>query len=99
MGGRYCRHTGSPGGRGASWGGMLQMEKSGVVRPGGGGMYPGIPPMEVLRSVTPLEEEVTPYLQPAGQSGSMTWGELAERLPYMYSEVSGDNSGNKTLLL
>ena len=32
-------------------------------------------------------------------SGSTTWGELAERLPYMYSEVSGGNSGDKTLLL
>ena len=37
------------------------MEKSGGVRPAGGAMYPGIPPMEVLRVVTPLEEEVTPY--------------------------------------
>ena len=37
------------------------MEKSGGVRPGGGTTYPGIPPMEVLRPVTPPEEEVTPY--------------------------------------
>ena len=37
------------------------MEKSGGVRPGGGATYPGIPPMEVLGLVTPLEEEVTPY--------------------------------------
>ena len=40
---------------------MLQMEKSGGVRPGGGATYPGIPPMGVLRSVTPPPEEVTPY--------------------------------------
>ena len=37
------------------------MEKSGGVRPGGGATYPGIPPMEVLGSVTPPKEEVTPY--------------------------------------
>ena len=72
------------------------MEKSGGVRPGGGTMYPGIPPMDQLllwrrRSLHTLE--------PAGQSGFTTWGEPAERLPYMYSKVSGDNSGNKTLLL
>ena len=35
------------------------MEKSGGVRPGGGTMYPGIPPMEVLRLVTPPLEEVS----------------------------------------
>ena len=61
MGGQYHGDTGSPLGREASRGGMLQMEKSGGVRPGGGAMYPGIPPMEVLGLVTPLEEEVTPY--------------------------------------
>ena len=37
------------------------MEKSGGVRSAGGATYPGIPPMEVLRVVTPPEEEVTPY--------------------------------------
>ena len=37
------------------------MEKFGGVRPGGGAMYPGIPPMEVLGLVTTPEEEVTPY--------------------------------------
>ena len=79
---------------------MLQMEKSGGVRPGGGTMYPGIRPMEELGLVTPPEEEeVIHTLEPAGQSGSTTWGELAERLPYKYSEVSGGNSGDKTLLL
>ena len=36
------------------------MEKSGGVRPGGGAMYPGIPPMEVLGVVIPPEEEATP---------------------------------------
>ena len=46
---------------GPSRGGMLQIEKSGGVRHGGGTTYPGIPPMGVLRSVTPLEVEVTPY--------------------------------------
>ena len=60
-GGQYHGDTGSPLGREASIGGMLQMEKSGGVRPGGGATYPGIPPMEVLGVVTPLEEEVTPY--------------------------------------
>ena len=60
-GGRYCGDTGSPLGREASREGMLQMEKSGGVRPGGDAMYPGIPPMEVLRVVTPPPEEVTPY--------------------------------------
>ena len=59
MGGWYHGDTGSPLGREDSRGGMLQMEKSGGVRPGGGATYPGIPPMEVLRAVTP-PEEVTP---------------------------------------
>ena len=53
MGGQYHGDTDSPLGREASRGGMLQMEKSGGVRPGGGATYPGIPPMEVLRVVTP----------------------------------------------
>ena len=61
MGGQYRGDTGSPLGREASIGGMLQMEKSGGVRSGGGATYPGIPPMEVLGVVTPPEEEVTPY--------------------------------------
>ena len=61
MRGWYRGDTGSPRGGGASCGGMLQMEKSRGVRPGGGTMYPGISPMEVLRLVTPLEEEVSPY--------------------------------------
>ena len=61
MGGWYHEDTDSPLGREASRGGMLQMEKSGGVRPGGGATYPGIPPMEVLGVVTPPPEEVTPY--------------------------------------
>ena len=61
MGGRNHGDTGSPLGREDSRGGMLQMEKSGGVRPGGGATYPGIPPMEVLGVVTPPEEEVIPY--------------------------------------
>ena len=61
MGGQYNGDTGRPGGRRTSGGGMLEMEKSGGVRPGGGATYPGIPPMEVLGSVTPPEVEVTPY--------------------------------------
>ena len=36
------------------------MEKSGGVRPRGSTTYPGIPPMEVLRVVTP-PLEVSPY--------------------------------------
>ena len=61
MAGQGNGDAGSPGGRGTSGGGMLQMEKSGGVRPRGGAMYPGILPMGVLRSVTPLEVEVTLY--------------------------------------
>ena len=45
-----------PGGIASSKGGMFQMEI-----PGGGGTYPGIPPQEVLRVVTPLEEGAAPY--------------------------------------
>ena len=60
-GGQYHGDTGSPLGREASIGGMLQMEKSGGVRPGGGATYPSIPPTEVLGVVTPPEEEVTTY--------------------------------------
>ena len=37
--------------------------------------------------------------EPAEQSGSTTWGEPAERLLYMYSEVLGGSSGDRTLLL
>ena len=33
------------------------------------------------------------------QSGSTTWRELAERLPYTYSKALSYNSGDKTLLL
>ena len=61
MGGQCNGDAGSPGGRGTSGGGTLQIEKSGGVRPGGGATYPGIPPMVVLISVAPLEVEVTPY--------------------------------------
>ena len=48
--------------------------------------------------VMPLEEVVTPYPKSAPQSGSMMWGEPAERLPHTCSEASGYNSGDKTLL-
>ena len=61
MGGRGNGDAGSPGGGGTSRGSMLQMGKSGGVRPGGGATYPGIPPMGILRSVTPPEVEVIPY--------------------------------------
>ena len=60
MGEWYRGDPGSPSGREASRGGILQMELSGGMRPGGGAMYPGIPPMEVLGWVTP-PEEVSPY--------------------------------------
>ena len=77
------------------------MEKSGGMRPGGGATYPGIPPMEVLRLVTPLEEEVSSYPGVCSTIWlhNMGGGKPAERLPYTYSKVSGYNSGDKTLLL
>ena len=56
MGGRYHRDTAGPLGREASRRGTLQMES-----PGRGAMYPGIPPKEVLRGVTPPEEAVPLY--------------------------------------
>ena len=39
------------------------MEKSIGVRPGGGTLYPGRPPVAVPRSVAPPVEEVTSYAQ------------------------------------
>ena len=47
--------------------------------PGGGGMNPGIPPMEVLRVVTPLEEAVAPYPEVCSaiwlhEVGGADWG-------------------------
>ena len=56
VGGWYGRMVTGPGGVASSKGGMFQMEI-----PGGGGTYPDIPPLEVLRVVTPPEEGVTPY--------------------------------------
>ena len=55
MGGLYHGDTTGPLGREASQGGMFQMEI-----PGEGATNSGIPPKEVLRVVTPLEEAVTP---------------------------------------
>ena len=51
VGGQYSRMVTGPGGVVSSKGGMFQMEI-----PGRGGMYPDIPPLEVLRVVTPPEE-------------------------------------------
>ena len=53
----------------ASGGGSLQLEKSIGGRPGGGGMYPGIPGTVVVGAVMPPEEAVAPY---PGDS-STTW--------------------------
>ena len=76
------------------------MEKSGGVRPGGGATYPGIPPWEYSDRLLLRRRRRSLHIpEHAEQSGSTTWGELAERLPYMYSEVSGGSSGDKTLLL
>ena len=48
MGGWYGGIAAGSGGEVPSKGGMFQMDS-----PGGGGMYPDIPPLEVLRVVTP----------------------------------------------
>ena len=56
VGGWYSRMETGSGGISSSKGGMFQMEI-----PGGGGTYPGIPPLEVLRVITPLEEGVATY--------------------------------------
>ena len=53
---QYGRIVTGPEDIASSKGGMFQMEI-----PGGGGMYPDLPPQEVLGVVTPLEEGVTPY--------------------------------------
>ena len=54
--GWYSGMVTGPGGISSSKGGMFQMEI-----PDGGGTYPGIPPLEVLRVVTPLEEGAVQY--------------------------------------
>ena len=55
-GGQYHGIVTGPLGIESSKGGMFQR---GI--PGRGGTYPDIPPKEVLRVVTPLEEVVAPY--------------------------------------
>ena len=59
--GRLGGAVGNPLDARASGGGSLQLEKSIGGRPGGGGMYPGIPAAVVVGAVMPPEEAVAPY--------------------------------------
>ena len=99
MGGQYCGDAGSPFGIGASRGGKLQMEKFGGVRLGRGATYPGIPPIEVLRVVTPPEEVATPYPGVCSTIWFHDVGEPTEELPHTHSMDPACSRSRKTLLL
>ena len=69
-------------------------------RPGGGATYPDIPAAVVLGVVMPPEEAVTPYPGVCSTTWLHNWGgELAGRLPCMYTGSPCGSSNGKILVL